>query len=261
MTQDAQRLYPQVLVAGWREAEPAFSVVVPVHNEAGTIGALVREIAGTLGSAFAFEILCVDDGSDDGTARVLRAALAEVPQLRILRHDRRSGQSAAVRSGGLRARGAWIVTMDGDGQDDPAEILAMLELRDRTWGQGPRLIVGTRKNRRDTAMKRWASRAANAIRRGVLKDRARDSGSGLKLFPRALFLEFPAFDHMHRYLPALAMSRGAATLEIPVNNRPRHAGRSHYGIVDRALAGVVDLFGVAWLISRTKRPQITEEVG
>lgn len=240
---------------------PELSVVVPLHDEAGNIGSLIREITGALRPETRFEIVCVNDGSRDGTEAVLQAARAEVPELRVLHHDRRSGQSAAVLSGVRLARGDWIATLDGDGQDDPADLPSMIALRDRTANRGPRLIIGRRKTRRDTLAKRWASRAANRIRRAVLDDGACDSGAGLKLLPRALFLEFPAFDHMHRYLPALAISRGAPVLEHPVNNRPRASGRSHYGIIDRGLAGAVDLIGVAWLLHRTKRPLVTEDPG
>ena len=238
---------------------PEISVVVPVHDEAGSIGGLIEEIAGALRPSTAFEIVCVNDGSQDGSDAVLRTAMAAVPELRVLHHDRRSGQSTAVCNGVRLARGTWIATLDGDGQDDPADLPAMIALRDGTAARGPRLIIGRRKNRRDSLAKRWASRLANTVRRAVLRDRARDSGSGLKLFPRALFLELPYFDHMHRYLPALALSRGAVVLEHPVNNRPRLTGRSHYGILDRGLAGLVDLLGVAWLLHRSKRPGVAEE--
>ncbi len=243
---------------GQAQAEPDFSVVVPLHNEAGNIGDLVAEIVEAMGPLGRFEILCVDDGSDDETAAVLARAASTVPQLRVLRHDRRSGQSTALCSGIRHARGAWIVTMDGDGQDDPAEVAKLIRRRDEAPGEMPPMVISKRRKRRDSTAKRYASRLANAIRRAVLKDGVADTGTGLKLFPRALFLEFPPFDHMHRYLPALALSRGAQVLEVPVNHRPRASGRSHYGIVDRALVGIVDLFGVAWLIKRSKRPKVRE---
>ena len=151
--------------------------------------------------------------------------------------------------------------MDGDGQDDPAEVAALLERRDQASGKAPVMVISKRRNRRDSWTKKLASRFANAVRRGVLRDGVADSGTGLKLFPRALFLEFPRFDHMHRYLPALAISRGAEVLECPVNHRARASGRSHYGIIDRGLVGIVDLFGVAWLLRRTKRPAVQEKTG
>ena len=259
---DAARAGAAQAGAGQIQAEPDFSVVVPLHNEAGNIGALVAEIVEAMGPLGRFEILCVDDGSDDETPEVLARAASAVPQLRVLQHDKRSGQSTALCSGIRQARGAWIVTMDGDGQDDPAEVANLVRRRDEAPGETPKkawaMVISKRRKRRDSTAKRTASRLANAIRRAVLKDGVADTGTGLKLFPRALFLEFPPFDHMHRYLPALALSRGAQVLEVPVNHRPRASGRSHYGIVDRALVGIVDLFGVAWLIRRTKRPAVSE---
>ena len=258
---ERQQTEPLPRAAGLAALEPAFSVVVPVHNEAGNIGALVAEIVEAMAPLGRFEILCIDDGSDDDTAEVLQRAQAAFPQLRVLQHDRRSGQSTALCSGIRRARGAWIVTMDGDGQDDPAEVPKLLEQRERAAGEAPVMVIAVRRKRRDSLAKKLASRFANAVRRRVLRDGVADSGTGLKLFPRQLFLELPPFDHMHRYLPALALSRGAQVLQCPVRHRPRSSGRSHYGIIDRGLVGIVDLFGVAWLLRRTKRPAVREKTG
>jgi dolichol-phosphate mannosyltransferase len=242
-----------------REAGPALSVVIPVHNEAGNIAALLAEIAAALDGRLAYEIVCVNDASEDETAEELRRARRVLPRLRVAHHRQRCGQSSGLRSGARLARADWILTLDGDGQDDPADIAVLLARRDETEAQGPRLFIGQRRKRSDSLSKRWASRLANAVRRWVLRDGVRDSGTGIKLFPRDLYLDFPFFNHMHRYLPALAISRGAKVIEVPVNNRPRKAGKSHYGIVDRGLVGLVDLFGVAWLLRRTTRPQLIEE--
>jgi dolichol-phosphate mannosyltransferase len=238
------------------EAAPALSVVVPVHNEAGNVAPLVAEIARALDGRLTYEIVYVDDGSTDGTARAL--AEMAVPELRALRLRRPCGQSAAIRAGVRAARAPWVVTLDGDGQNDPADIPAMLAARDGAAAKAV-LVAGVRAKRRDTLAKRWASRLANRLRGWLLRDRARDTGCGLKLFPRAAFLELPQFDHMHRFLPALFAAAGVTLVELPVNHRPRSKGRSHYGIVDRGLVGLVDLFGVAWLQRRTTRPIIESE--
>ena len=240
------------------EAAPALSVVVPVHNEAGNVAPLVAEIARALDGRLTYEIVYVDDGSSDATAQELAAAREATPALRVLRHRDRCGQSAALCSGVTAARSPWIATLDGDGQNDPADIPAMLAARDGAAAKAV-LVAGVRAKRRDTLAKRWASRLANRLRGWLLRDRARDTGCGLKLFPRAAFLELPQFDHMHRFLPALFAAAGVTLVELPVNHRPRSKGRSHYGIVDRGLVGLVDLFGVAWLQRRTTRPIIESE--
>lgn len=258
---DGPAMRPTTRAEGLASLEPAFSVIVPVHNEAGNIGALIAEIVEAMGPLGRFEILCVDDGSDDDTAEVLQRASAAVPQLRVLQHDKRSGQSTALSSGIRRARAAWIVTMDGDGQDDPGEVATLVRRRDGASAETPVMVVSLRRKRRDSLAKRLASRVANAVRRRVLDDGVADCGAGLKLFPRQLFLDFPTFDHMHRFLPALALSRGAKVLECPVNHRPRTSGRSHYGIIGRGLVGIVDLVGVVWLRRRTKRPAVREKTG
>lgn len=250
--------------------DPELSVVVPVHNEAGNIEPLVVEILQALRPTLPFEIVYVDDGSGDATAAELAALRAAHPELRVVRHRARCGQSAAMRTGIAAARAAWVVTLDGDGQNDPADIPAMLAERDRVDGGAGNdgagkdatarardvLVAGVRARRQDSAAKRYASRLANRIRRWMLKDVARDSGCGLKLFPRQAFLDLPFFDHMHRYLPALFMRSGVALREIAVNHRPRVEGSSHYGIIDRGLVGLVDLLGVAWLQRRGARPVI-----
>lgn len=236
---------------------PALSVVVPVHNEAGNVGALMREIAVELRRRITFEILVVDDASRDGTDEVLVAARADVPELRILTHSRKAGQSTAVLSGVRAARARWIVTLDGDGQNDPADIQKLLEVKDQL-PKFVRLIAGVRTTRRDGFAKRMASKIANRVRSHLLRDFTPDSGCGLKMFERSTFLELPYFDHMHRFLPALIRRIGGEVMHVPVNHRPRTAGVSKYGTLDRLWVGIADLRGVAWLIRRYRPTTVTE---
>lgn len=238
-------------------AAPVLSVVVPVRNEAPNIAPLIAEIRAAL-AGVPHEIVYVDDGSDDGTAAALAAEAAERP-LAVLRHARACGQSAAIVSGVRAASGAWIATLDGDGQNDPADIPALLAHAQRETGGEPGcvLIAGHRTKRRDTWVKRFSSRFANGLRSRLLGDATPDTGCGLKVFRRADFLELPAFDHMHRFLPALILRAGGRVVSVPVNHRPRAAGSSKYGTLDRALVGIVDLAGVAWLQRRWKRPEVT----
>ncbi len=236
------------------------SVVIPAFNEAGNLPGLLREVAAALRGHIAFEVICVDDASDDGTAAALRAMREELPELRVLRHAARSGQSAALRNGVRAARGAWIATLDGDGQNDPADIPRLLACRDES-DPAVRLFAGWRVTRRDGAGKRWASRIANAIRARLLRDATPDTGCGLKLFERATFLDLPWFDHMHRYLPALVQRAGWRTLSVPVGHRPRTSGVSKYDNLGRALVGIADLRGVAWLIRRAPLTAVTEDEG
>ena len=236
------------------------SVVIPAFNEAGNLPGLLREVATALRGLLAFEIVCVDDASDDGTAVALRAMREEVPELRVLRHATRSGQSAAIRNGVRAARGEWIATLDGDGQNDPADIPRLLACRDAA-DASVRLFAGWRVTRHDGPGKRWASRIANAIRARLLRDDTPDTGCGLKLFERAAFLDLPWFDHMHRYLPALMQRAGWRTLSVPVGHRPRTAGVSKYDNLGRALVGIADLRGMAWLIRRAPLAAVTEDEG
>jgi dolichol-phosphate mannosyltransferase len=229
---------------------PLLSVVVPVLNEEANVGPLIAEICGALDSVCPFEIVFVDDGSTDATAATLAGLRARVPQLRVLSHSRRSGQSAGLRSGITAARGRLIATLDGDGQNDPADIPALLRAWQDYAGTTPVMVTGHRVNRRDTWTKRRASRIANALRRSMLGDDNPDTGCSLKLFERALFLRFPYFDHMHRFLPALAKREGARVTVVPVNHRARHAGASKYRIFDRLAVGIPDLLGMVWLMRR-----------
>lgn len=234
---------------------PDLSVVVPVHNESDNVAPLLADIATALRGRLDFEIVVVDDGSRDGTRQQLLAEKAAYPELRLFAHARRAGQSTAVRNGVIRARSPWIATLDGDGQNDPVDILRLLAERAQADPQ-VRCFVGWRVARRDGMVKRVTSRIANAVRSRLLGDRTPDSGCGLKLFERAAFLELPCFDHMHRYLPALFQRAGWRVLSVPVGHRPRTRGASKYGTLGRAWAGLVDLIGVAWLIRRSMRTEV-----
>lgn len=230
------------------------SVVIPVHNELGNLAPLLSEIRAALDGLAEYELLCVDDGSDDGTAERLADLQRGFSRLRVIRLRRQTGQSAAILAGVRAARGTWIATLDGDGQDDPADLARMLPLvRDSRANIG--LVVGQRVHRSDAWGKRVASRIANGVRGRMLGDRTPDTGCGLKLFSREAFVSLPQFDHMHRFLPALFLQSGRLVASIPVRNRPRLHGRSHYGILDRLGAGVVDIFGVLWLKRRALRPE------
>jgi dolichol-phosphate mannosyltransferase len=236
---------------------PQLSVVVPVFNEQDNVGPLLREILAALRGRIDFEAIFVDDDSKDGTLAALQALKAEAPELRVLHHVKQSGQSTAIRTGVKHARGAWIATLDGDGQNDPADIPKLLAARE-TADRGIRLFAGWRVNRRDSGSKRWASKWANAIRARMLRDETPDTGCGIKLFEREAFLDLPYFDHMHRYLPALMQRAGWKTVSVPVNHRPRSTGVSKYNNLNRALVGLRDLRGVSWLIVRSKRTGVEE---
>jgi dolichol-phosphate mannosyltransferase len=234
------------------------SVVIPVKNEAGNIAPLVGEIAAAL-QGVDYEIVYVDDGSDDGTAAEIAALRRDMANLVLVRHRQSCGQSAAIRSGVKAARGAWIATLDGDGQNDPADIPELWRLAQAAPPRPPLLLAGRRAQRRDSWSKRAASRVANAVRRLLLHDDTPDTGCGLKLMPRELFLELPYFDHMHRFLPALVLRAGGVVRSVPVNHRPRARGTSKYGILDRLAVGVTDLFGVMWLRRRGSRPALIDD--
>lgn len=237
------------------------SVVVPVHNETGNVGPLLSEICAALDGRAEYEIICVDDGSDDGTGERLAALQRALPRLRVIHLSRHTGQSAAIVAGVEEARGTWIATLDGDGQDDPADLSRMLsKVRDPVAAPALRLVVGQRLRRRDTLVKRVSSRIANGVRARVLGDATPDTGCGLKLFSREAFMALPRFDHMHRFLPALFLQAGWQVASAPVTNRPRLHGRSHYGVLDRLGTGIVDLFGVLWLKRRALRPVTAETI-
>jgi len=226
------------------------SVVIPVRNEAANIAPLVGEIRAALDGRLEYEIVYVDDGSSDGTVAEIVRLQHGLPGLRIIRHRARAGQSAALRTG-IRAAGApWIATLDGDGQNDPADIPRLWATARGAPDARHLLITGRRARRRDSALKRCSSRIANAVRRRMLGDDTPDTGCGLKVFARALYLDLPFFDHQHRFLPALVIREGGRVLSMPVNHRPRERGTSNYGTLDRLWVGIVDLVGVMWLKRR-----------
>ena len=230
------------------------TVVVPVHNEQDNIAPLVRVVP--------FEIVFVDDGSRDGTADALCRAQEATPMLRVVRHDRSAGQSTAIRTGVMAAHGRWIATLDGDGQNDPADIPALLTQAcslAAQRGDDRVLIAGWRTNRRDTAYTRWQSRIANVVRARLLGDGTPDTGCGLKVYSRATFLVLPYFDHMHRFMPALVRRDGGQVQSVPVNHRARLRGQSHYGMMNRLWTGLVDMAGVFWLTRRVRVPRVTEQ--
>jgi dolichol-phosphate mannosyltransferase len=237
--------------------QPELSVVVPVHNERDNVTPLIDEICAALRDRIAFEIVYVDDLSRDDTLQVLSARQKDVPELRVIRHLAQCGQSTAVRNGVKAARGAWIATLDGDGQNDPADIPKLLAERANAAAD-VRLFAGWRVKRNDDAIKRLSSKIANGVRSRLLRDATPDTGCGIKLFERAAFMELPYFDHMHRYLPALMQRAGFRTVSVPVNHRPRSAGVSKYGMWNRLWVGISDLRGVAWLIRRSRRSAVEE---
>lgn len=238
----------------------ALSVVVPVYNEAENVTELAGEIATALKATADFEIILVDDGSTDETGSALAAVREADPRVRVLRHARNAGQSRALRTGILAARGAVIVTLDGDGQNDPADIPAVyVRLTDDDTPDAVAMVIGRRAKRQDTWRKRAASRIANGVRKRLLRDGADDTGCGLKAFYRAAYLRLPYFDHAHRYLPALMIREGFEIAQIDVNHRPRLHGRSKYTNIQRLAVAFRDILGVAWLNARARGPgEITE---
>jgi dolichol-phosphate mannosyltransferase len=236
------------------------SVVVPVKNEVQNIAPLLAEIHDALTGLREFEVVYIDDGSDDNTAAALATARARYPRLRVIRHQRSCGQSTALRTGIEAARFPWIATLDGDGQNDPRDIPLLLEALILAGEKGRHtLIAGQRQRRHDPWLRRVSSRVANGVRASLLGDCTPDTGCGLKAFSRDLFLSLPFFDHMHRFLPALAMRQGGEIVRVGVRHRPRHAGRSNYGVHNRLWVGLVDLFGVLWLQHRMQHPIIIVE--
>jgi len=225
---------------------PELSVVVPVFNEQDNIPPLIAEIVAALRDRVDFEIVYVDDASRDGSIAVLTEAKRANPELRVVAHASQSGQSTAIRNGVKAARGRWIATLDGDGQNDPADIPKLLAMRDES-SAAIKLYAGWRVNRQDSGSKRWASKWANAIRSRLLRDETPDTGCGIKLFEREAFLDLPYFDHMHRYLPALMQRAGWQVRSVPVNHRAR-------GQCTRKREGVVLVHGLSPVFRRRRNP-------
>jgi len=233
------------------EPAPEVSVVIPVCNEQDNVLPLAREIHAALAGRFRFETIFVDDGSTDGTAAAVHEARASgMPEIRLIRHSVRSGQSAAVATGVREARARWIATLDGDGQNDPADIPQLLQAALQGGSPRLRLVMGNRTTRRDTWLRRMSSRVANGVRGWLLRDGTPDTGCGIKVFDRGVFLDMPRFNHMHRFMPALFQREGYEVVSVPVNHRERTRGKSKYGLHNRLWVGIVDLFGVMWLIRR-----------
>lgn len=236
------------------------TVVVPVKDEVQNAGPLLREILAALRGRVAFEVVFVDDASSDGTFEALMGLRGEAPELRIVRHSENCGQSAGVRTGVTHARGGLVVTLDGDGQNDPADIPALLAAyRAADAPANLRMVAGERRTREDNVSKRIASRVGNGVRRWALQDGCDDTGCGLKLFARDAFLRLPHFTHMHRFLPALMQREGYAVRFVKVNHRPRAAGRSKYGVLDRLAVSLTDILGVMWLQRRGRIPRQASE--
>src|SRR5947208_5927376 len=241
------------------DTQTAVSVVVPVRNEADNVAPLVAEITGALDGRWAYEIIYVNDGSTDATGERLLELKKSYAQLRQVRHAASGGQSAAVRSGVRAARGAIVATLDGDGQNNPAflpDLIAAVEKGNGRVG----LAAGQRVGRKDTGFKKLQSKIANGVRKAILSDGTRDTGCGLKAFPREVFLAMPYFDGLHRFLPALVRREGYEIAYVDVIDRPRHSGLSKYGFLDRLWIGIMDLAGVWWLIRRKKPTPVATEV-
>jgi dolichol-phosphate mannosyltransferase len=236
------------------------SIVIPLCNEAENAQSLCEELRRCLAGRVAHEVLLVDDGSIDGTFEVLSRLRDEIAGLRVLRHSRNAGQSAALATGVRAARAGWVATLDGDGQNDPADLLKLWQLAS-TERSPAGLYIGHRVARHDNWVRIASSRIANAVRSRLLHDRVPDTGCGVKLFRRELFLSLPYFDHMHRFLPALVQREGLRVASVPVSHRPRLAGRSKYGVGNRLFAGMVDMAGVMWLQRRRRRAGLIAETG
>ena len=237
----------------------AVSVVIPALNEQGNIARLIEETYAALAQNRLTEVIVIDDGSEDGTGAEIKALIARYPSLRYLRHCERSGQSAAIRTGVLAAKGAIIATMDGDGQNDPQDIPNLLNRLGANLDDGPAMVGGVRAKRKAVGSRKIASTVANFIRNAAFKDNCPDSGCGIKVYWREAYLRLPFFTSMHRFMPALFLMNGYKVAYEPVNDRARLAGQSKYTNFGRALTGVYDLFGVVWLRKRTKTPLIVED--
>lgn len=239
---------------------PDISLIIPLYNEADAVVSLLNEIVRVLSGKIAYEIIAVDDGSTDDTAGVLQRMMHEANYpLRVLRHAANYGQSSALHTGIQAARASWVATLDGDGQNNPEDILKLIETRDNSSIPDLKLINGCRIKRQDNLIKIISSRVANFVRGRMLRDMTPDTGCGLKLIHRDTFLDLPFFDHMHRFIPALVRRAGGNIMSVEVSHRPRTTGTSKYTLHNRLWVGIVDLLGVLWLIRRTRNP-VTKEV-
>lgn len=240
--------------------EPALraSVVIAVLNEAENVAAVTAEVLAALEPAAPFEIVYVDDGSTDATPELIQAIADQDRRVRLVRHDRRCGKSQAVRTGVLHARSAFVGTLDGDGQNEPADLPGMLAHVWNATGKAP-LVAGIRTRRNDPWSRLVATRIANGFRAAVLGDRCPDTGCGVKVFRRDDFLLLPVFEGMHRFLPALFQRYGHPLVNHPVRHRPRLAGKSKYTNLGRAIVGLFDTLGVIWLVRRTTPPHDVSE--
>jgi len=253
MTTAEQQNPNGVVETGIKCVKPDIAIVIPVKDEAGNIGALIDEIGQELAD-YRFEVVCVDDGSSDGTTEELAAAKRRAEWLTVVRHRTACGQSTATLTGVRAARAEWIVTIDGDGQNPPGEIRTLITALGGASG-AVTMVAGQRERRHDTWFRRLSSRVANGVRQWLLKDGIRDTGCSLKLFRRQTFLDLPYFDHMHRFLPALVQRQGGKVITTPVAHRPRVRGESKYGFHNRLWPGLIDLAGVLWLKQRVRIPQ------
>ncbi|PHR60087.1 MAG: dolichol-phosphate mannosyltransferase [Robiginitomaculum sp.] len=236
------------------------SVLIPVCNEADNIGPLAKEVVAALGTS-RFELIMIDDASTDHSLDVLRALQTEIPQLRVLHHSRNAGQSHALRSGALAARGSILCTLDGDGQNVPADLPALLRHLQRADAPEPlAMVAGQRQGRQDPPSKRLGSWLANQVRKGLLKDECADTGCGIKAMYRSHYLRLPFFDHQHRYLPALMRREGYKVEYLPVQHRARQFGSSNYSNFGRLLVSFRDLAGLLWLQARFSSPETVEEL-
>ena len=238
---------------------PDLSVVIPVQNEEDNIRMLIDEVRQSLDGVLDYELIYVNDGSTDSTLEILQEYRSGFPLLRIYSHQTGVGQSTAVRTGIIHAQSPVIATLDGDGQNDPADIPALYQALIANADAGIVLVNGYRKERTDTFIKRISSRLANGIRGWLLDDDTPDTGCGLKVFSRIAYLEIPFFDHLHRFLPAMMINGGGKVMSVEVNHRERQLGSSHYGFFDRLWVGIFDLMGVIWLKSRTTHPVVSED--
>lgn len=235
------------------------SIVIPVLNEAGNVKSLSDEIRSTLGSRLRYEVIFVDDGSSDGTPAIVKERMSD-DAVRLLRHGSTYGQSTAIRTGVNAAHARWVATLDGDCQNDPADLIGFYEIASSaSASKNLGMVIGFRNRRKDSLLKRLASRVANGVRRLVLGDDCPDSGCGIRLFDREAYLALPRFDHMHRFLPALFDMTGHDVVTVPVNHRPRLHGNSKYGVWDRLWVGIIDTGGVMWLRRRSRKAVLVQE--